>query len=179
VIRRATSSTCSRYKLQPFSATLSFGFNDGLSQPAIRGFDLKPFAGQQEIPSGVILLGGPGDTRTEEFAKDGSFLVFRKLAQLVPEFDDWLDSNSKDIKGGAELLGARVVGRWKSGSFYCPKISLSIRLTWFRHSNRQGTIPRHPRNRQRSESGQRFPVHFSIPRLHTRSNSLPVFCPSA
>jgi Dyp-type peroxidase family len=91
-----------------------------LSQPAIRGFGPAPFRGQQPIASGIIVLGGDSDNgnRTNaKLAKDGSFLVFRKLNQLVPEFNKWLDENGNVFKGGAEFLGARIVGRWKSGSF--------------------------------------------------------------
>lgn len=51
---------------------------------------------------------------------DGSFLVFRFLFQLVPEFDKFLKENPVKVPGlspeeGSELMGARLVGRWKSG----------------------------------------------------------------
>ncbi|KAK7688865.1 hypothetical protein QCA50_007554 [Cerrena zonata] len=46
-------------------------------------------------------------------------MVFRYLFQLVPEFNTFLKKNP--IQGpppdvGSELLGARLVGRWKSGA---------------------------------------------------------------
>jgi Dyp-type peroxidase family len=52
---------------------------------------------------------------------DGSFLVFRYLFQLVPEFDDFVWRNRLKGPGmsdqyGADLLGARLIGRWKSGA---------------------------------------------------------------
>lgn len=53
------------------------------------------------------------------WALDGSFLAFRYLYQLVPEFDAFLEK--PDPKGPSlpkeakDLLGARLVGRWKSG----------------------------------------------------------------
>lgn len=53
---------------------------------------------------------------------DGSFFVFRHLTQRVPEFDAFLEQNAltvPDVPGnpsGADLLGARLVGRWKSGA---------------------------------------------------------------
>jgi deferrochelatase/peroxidase EfeB len=51
-------------------------------------------------------------------------LAFRQLSQLVPEFHEFLDSNpvvlpGLDRKQGSELLGARLFGRWKSGTSYC------------------------------------------------------------
>jgi hypothetical protein len=47
-------------------------------------------------------------------------LVFRHLFQLVPEFNSFLKHNPIVLPGlppdqGSELLGARLVGRWKSG----------------------------------------------------------------
>lgn len=69
-----------------------------------------------------MLLGKEGDpvSSRPSWAVEGSFLVFRQLSQLVPEFHDFLDQNPVDIPGlprdkGSELLGARLVGRWKSG----------------------------------------------------------------
>ncbi|KAI1339968.1 Dyp-type peroxidase [Xylariaceae sp. FL0016] len=112
-----------------------FGFNDGLSQPAVKGVNTLP--SETPVAQGVILLGregdngvapagdttGPGITRPS-WAIDGSFLAFRYLQQLVPEFDAFLEANALDVPkpilpgdpSGAELLGARLVGRWKSGA---------------------------------------------------------------
>lgn len=40
------------------------------------------------MPPGEILVGETGDSVTRPaWAKDGSFLVFRQLKQLVPEFN--------------------------------------------------------------------------------------------
>ena len=49
----------------------------------------------------------------------GSFLAFRELQQLVPEFNKYLLDNApvvpgKTLQERADLLGARMVGRWKS-----------------------------------------------------------------
>lgn len=46
---------------------------------------------------------------------------YRNLQQLVPEFDKFLHDNPISLAGlsreqGSELLGARLVGRWKSGT---------------------------------------------------------------
>ncbi|KAG9085843.1 hypothetical protein FRC07_013275, partial [Ceratobasidium sp. 392] len=99
-----------------------FGWEDGISNPAVEGV-VTPLPGQRPIPPGVILLGierDPVATRPP-WAVEGSFLVFRQLSQLVPEFHDFLDNNpivlpGLDPKHGSELLGARLVGRWKSGA---------------------------------------------------------------
>ncbi|QRV75637.1 Dyp-type peroxidase family [Ceratobasidium sp. AG-Ba] len=99
-----------------------FGWEDGISNPAIKSV-VDPLPGQRVIPPGVLLLGteeDPGQNRPA-WAVEGSFLAFRQLSQLVPEFHDFLDKNpivlpGLDPKKGSELLGARLVGRWKSGA---------------------------------------------------------------
>lgn len=117
VVRRRTS--------WPLTSYNSFGFLDGISQPAVQGFDTKPNNGQETVRQGIILLGRDGDvpnvpnvTIRPPWALDGSFLSFRYLFQLVPEFDTFTKEHA--IPGippdqGSELLGARLVGRWKSG----------------------------------------------------------------
>lgn len=97
-----------------------FGFLDGVSQPAVAGFNVNPLPGQLTVSAGIILVGQPGDTVPRPaFAKDGAFLAFRQLQQLVPEFDGFLFENAPPIPGftqqdSADLLGARMIGRWKS-----------------------------------------------------------------
>ena len=108
------------HSLQLLTSYSSFGFLDGISQPAIRDVDTKPKPGQETVDQGITLLGRVGDpTPRPSWALDGSFLAFRYLFQLVPEFDTFLKQNP--IPGlppaeGSELLGARLVGRWKSGA---------------------------------------------------------------
>ena len=106
----------------------SFGFLDGISQPAVQGIDTHPNPGQETVRQGIILLGRDGDKpnvvnvdKRPPWAVDGSFLAFRYLFQLVPEFNNFLTENPIAITGlpreqGSELLGARLVGRWKSGT---------------------------------------------------------------
>ncbi|TFK38402.1 hypothetical protein BDQ12DRAFT_651384 [Crucibulum laeve] len=104
-----------------------FGFLDGISNPTIIGFDdANANPGPKPIKPGFILTGRDGDAdkpkrETAPWTVDGSFLAFRYLFQKVPEFNDFLKKNpiSKDglsPEEGSELLGARLVGRWKSGA---------------------------------------------------------------
>ncbi|KAI1346831.1 hypothetical protein F5Y01DRAFT_319408 [Xylaria sp. FL0043] len=115
-----------------------FGFNDGLSQPAVKDVDagVTSEPGEKPVRQGVILLGREGDdglvvpgqspqgVTRPPWALDGSFLAFRYLKQLVPEFDAFLEAKALKVPfppapgdpTGAELLGARLVGRWKSGA---------------------------------------------------------------
>ncbi|KAI0833770.1 peroxidase TAP [Trametes gibbosa] len=98
-----------------------FGFLDGISQPAVKGIDTNPNPGQETVDQGVILLGRGIDVARPAWAVDGSFLALRYLFQLVPEFNNFLKANPIKATGltpeqGSELLGARLVGRWKSGA---------------------------------------------------------------
>ncbi|KIK63492.1 hypothetical protein GYMLUDRAFT_241962 [Collybiopsis luxurians FD-317 M1] len=98
-----------------------FGYMDGISNPAISGFS-TPLPGQAVIQPGIILVGEQGDTtKRPSWAKDGSFLAFRQLQQRVPEFNKFLNDNALSEPNltaaqNAELLGARMMGRWKSGA---------------------------------------------------------------
>ncbi|KAF7298180.1 WD-REPEATS-REGION domain-containing protein [Mycena chlorophos] len=103
-----------------------FGFMDGISQPAVNGFTNPIYPGQTPVDAGLFLVGEASDPNlaarpASGWATDGSFLVFRQLQQLVPEFNEFLtthplDQDTLTPEEGSELLGARMVGRWKSGA---------------------------------------------------------------
>ncbi|KAF8151491.1 hypothetical protein B0H34DRAFT_130841 [Crassisporium funariophilum] len=106
------------------SAHEHFGWLDGISNPKVIGFDKNPPPGPKPVRAGAIIVGQDGDLNKDErepWMVDGSFLVFRYLFQKVPEFHDFLARNALQGPGmtpdqGAELLGARLFGRWKSGA---------------------------------------------------------------
>ncbi|TCD63946.1 hypothetical protein EIP91_004756 [Steccherinum ochraceum] len=97
-----------------------FGFLDSISNPAIKDVDTSPLPGQDTVSQGVILLGRDRDFQSfnrPDWAVDGSMLAFRYLSQLVPEFNDFLEQSANPLTGlTAEFLGARLMGRWKSGA---------------------------------------------------------------
>ena len=96
----------------------SFGFLDGISDPVVTGFDTNIQPGPSPIQPGVIVTGKTGDpglSIRKPWSTEGSFVVFRWLFQLVPEFDEFLKKNplTKDGNGkvltaqeGSDLLGA-------------------------------------------------------------------------
>jgi len=104
------------------SAHEHFGFLDGVSNPSVIGFD-PVVPGPAPVDAKFILTGYSG--AQPDWTADGSFLVFRYLLQQVPEFDSFLKANALktdpvtggdlSVDQGSELLGARLVGRWKSG----------------------------------------------------------------
>jgi len=119
-----------------------FGFKDGISQPGVRGFDPPDTSGNQDevagkpgtdlVEAGEFVLGyvGHGEGRPGRAVPlwmwDGSFLVFRRLAQNVPGFWSDVQSGVETLEAGqrtgdtgirdAEALGARLVGRWRNGT---------------------------------------------------------------
>ena len=106
----------------------SFGFEDGISNPLVTGFDTVIPPGPSPVQPGVIVTGKTGDpglSIRKDWSTEGSFAVFRWLSQDVPGFNNFLiknplpeDGNKKPLTPaeGSELLGARMVGRWKSGA---------------------------------------------------------------
>lgn len=124
-----------------------FGFKDGISQPGIAGFTLQVrrhdreedarHPGSEILPAGEFVLGhervaeppaqenplgGPEFTpeQVPEWMRDGSFHVFRRLAQDVPGWWSQVTRNSESLPEDdpvqADRLAAKLVGRWRSGT---------------------------------------------------------------
>ncbi|KAG1849193.1 hypothetical protein F4604DRAFT_94485 [Suillus subluteus] len=128
-----------RARPPPYKGHEHFGFQDGVSQPCLRGLVI-PRPGQIQVDPGVIIMGYPGDpvwddpttkVKRPAWTKDGTILVFRKLEQSVISFEDYVQRNGprwrEFIPGGnispplnkqeaEDLFGARLIGRWKSGA---------------------------------------------------------------
>ena len=93
-----------------------FGWLDGVSQPGINGLS-NPFPGQRLLDPGLFVFGyGTTANPPVPWMKNGSFMVFRRLKQLVPEFDTLILNQGQNLGMDPVLLGARLVGRWKSGA---------------------------------------------------------------
>jgi len=93
-----------------------FGWQDGISQPAVKGIS-DPLPGQDTIPAGMFVFGQEGGPApSSQWMENGSLMVFRKLEQSVPAFDQFLKENGDRLGMDAALLGARMMGRWKSGA---------------------------------------------------------------
>lgn len=127
-----------------------FGFNDSVSQPVISGLPQKPDQPEENtIATGEILLGypdgyniwpltpvipkgdDPGNILSDfpnneipefhDFGRNGSFLVYRKLAQDVAAFWNFLAAQNQDDQGNPNgdamtLMASKFVGRWPSGT---------------------------------------------------------------
>jgi len=104
--------------------SLDFGFLDGVSNPAVQGFDDGTRPQPAAIAPGRFILGTDGDTVSgrPDWTTGGSFLVFRQLQQKVPEFNKYVEDNALNVPGlsqqeNTDLFGARLIGRWKSVGF--------------------------------------------------------------
>ena len=111
-----------------------FGFKDGISQPGIRGLTGSSYpqgSGEGDPPRDVIaggefVLGYPRQQSSDaaddpltpqpEWTENGSYLVFRRLRQDVKGFRDFLSSEAARLGTTVDLLGAKLVGRYRSGA---------------------------------------------------------------
>jgi Dyp-type peroxidase family len=101
----------------------SFGFKDGISNPAIEGSGI-PGTNPHEKPfkAGEFILGYPNEEgqlppmpEPAVLGRNGSYVVFRKLQTRVAEFRRYIRARAKS-REEEELLAAKLVGRWGSGA---------------------------------------------------------------
>jgi Dyp-type peroxidase family len=59
---------------------------------------------------------GPVAQAHPQWAKDGSFLVFRRLRQDVAGLHGFLHENGDQFNIGPDFVGAKLVGRWPTGA---------------------------------------------------------------
>ena len=124
-------------KVRPQRGHEHFGFLDGISNPGVRGLTRpsKPIyqpdqglPGQDLVWLGEFVFGYPGqhpeDPHQEgpppqmpaPWMRNGSYMVFRRLEQKVPEFWRFVREQAAQLEMDPELLAARMVGRWRSGA---------------------------------------------------------------
>jgi Dyp-type peroxidase family len=105
------------------SGRTSFGFKDGIGQPAIEGTGLPGGnPAERPIKAGEFVLGYPDETGApapmpspEVLGRNGTYLVFRKLHTRVAAYRQYLRDKTASREEEA-LLGAKIVGRWQSGA---------------------------------------------------------------
>ena len=105
-----------------------FGFADGFSQPAVEGSGRpargagvqRRLWGWRHLRLGEFVLGHldeDGGVPGAETAllRNGTFMVWRKLAQDVPRFRRWLRDLAGEDPTEQERIAAKIVGRWREG----------------------------------------------------------------
>jgi Dyp-type peroxidase family len=101
----------------------SFGFKDGIGQPAVEGSGTPSRNAKEEpLKAGEIVLGYPDETgelppmpTPEVLGRNGTYVVFRKLHTRVAAYRQYLRAKAASRQDEA-LLGAKMVGRWQSGT---------------------------------------------------------------
>lgn len=99
-----------------------FGYRDGFAQPAIEGGpppvipDILP-----QVPAGEFLLGYENLTADSvpapmELCRNGSYAAFRILEQDCHAFETYLADQAAQTQLDAELIAAKLCGRWRSGA---------------------------------------------------------------
>ena len=136
VIERHSVSAAAAFDQRSGCPSAHFGFVDPISQPAIAGLgDAAPGDGARDgdgwrgVQPGEFLLGYVnelGETTAtptpREIGVNGTFIAFRKVAQDVAGFRDYLKSGAMSLWGQddaahQEKMAAKIIGRWRSG---CP-----------------------------------------------------------
>jgi Dyp-type peroxidase family len=108
-----------------------FGFFDGISQPAIAGSGVAPRPGDglpdgagrwREVATGEFLHGYTDEdgrlpaAPAAPFDRNGTFMVYRKLAMDVAAFRRFVAEHGRAYPTGPDALAAKIVGRWRDGT---------------------------------------------------------------
>jgi Dyp-type peroxidase family len=115
-----------------YSTKEHFGYTDGFGNPDFEGADRKTQPGQGKLTedgkwvplaTGEFLLGYADEAGElpvapvpHLLAKNGTFMVYRKLHQNVATFRRYLDEHGSRYAGGPKKLAAKFVGRWPDGT---------------------------------------------------------------
>src|SRR5262249_16809708 len=121
-----------------------FGYHDGVSQPQIEGLERPERGYQDTVVAGEFILGylnayglypvspvvpASADPKhllpsfpdgalpeSRDLGRNGSYIIYRKLAQDVGGFWNFIERNSDGQSTKMLQLAAKFVGRWPSGA---------------------------------------------------------------
>ena len=174
----------------------SFGFKDGIGQPAVEGSGIPPTNPKERpLKAGEIILGYPDETgelppmpTPEVLGRNGTYVVFRKLHTRVAAYRQYLHAKAASREEEA-LLGAKMVGRWQSGAPLAlsperddpelgadpraqQRLPLRRRPAWIQVPGRRARAPRQPAGRPRRRGKrQRPPPPHDPPRHELRADA--------
>jgi Dyp-type peroxidase family len=129
ILRKAFSGSLDELAAQDATALpenkVHFGYTDNISQPTVDGAPptKRPRPDQQPVaPTGEFLLGYPSQNpggvyrvTPAPLSTNSSFAAFRLLEQDVGAFDTWLAAAAAKAGVDAELIAAKICGRWRTG----------------------------------------------------------------
>jgi len=108
-----------------------FGFFDGIAQPHVEGSGVAPRPGDGQpdgagrwrpVRTGELLHGYEDEegrlpaAPAPPFDRNGTFVVYRKLAMDVAAFRRFVADAGRRYPGGPDVLAAKIVGRWPDGT---------------------------------------------------------------
>jgi Dyp-type peroxidase family len=108
-----------------------FGYDDGFAQPSVRGgpvparpgLGIRTRRGWRAVKPGEFILGHADedgvlpDAPSPPLGRNGTFMVYRKLRQDVARYREVVEAAARDhFDGDAELVAAKIVGRWRDGT---------------------------------------------------------------
>jgi Dyp-type peroxidase family len=162
-----------------------FGFLDNISQPRVRGLPQSSSPiyrpdegspGRHLLWPGEFVFGypeqhpgdpvkeGPPPAMAAPWMRNGSYMVFRRLEQKVPEFRRFVAERAARLGMDREFLAARMVGRWKSGA--------PLELAPLRDSPRLGANPQRNNDFGFAEDGfqRKCPYAAHIRKVYPRDD---------
>jgi len=159
-----------------------FGFRDGLSQPFVDlGLRPPPPGGGTPrrdgtwapVAPGEIFLGHPDEDSlraiqpaNKDLRTNGTYMVFRKLAQDVVGFQHFVQARARD-KAHEQLLAAQMFGRWQNGA---PLVHHPQQPKWY--SARERHLINDFRFHVEDPHGIRCPVGSHVRRVNPRDQQL-------
>jgi Dyp-type peroxidase family len=109
-----------------------FGYTDGFGNPDFNGAERNCVPGQgkltmdgnwEALATGEFLLGYADESGElpvapipHQLARNGTFMVYRKMHQNVATFRNFLEEQGRVYPGGKEKLASKFVGRWRDGT---------------------------------------------------------------
>jgi len=168
-----------------------FGFHDGVSQPDIEGIHRAPRGDPSCIKRGEVVLGhldaydvypltpvvpaaqdpdlllpnlpDGAYLNLRDFGRNGTYIVYRKLAQDVAGFWEFFEKNAGADSHAMIRLASKMVGRWPSGAAVTLRPDFDdMRLS---DDNAFNYMPQDP-------DGYRCPIGAHIRRANPRDSKL-------
>jgi Dyp-type peroxidase family len=109
-----------------------FGYTDGFGNPDFKGAERESVPGQgklgkdgtwEPLATGEFLLGYADEAGElpvapipHLLARNGTFMVYRKMHQNVATFRSYLEEKGRLYPGGKEKLASKFIGRWRDGT---------------------------------------------------------------
>jgi Dyp-type peroxidase family len=127
-----TQDACAIYLNNKPTPNEHFGYRDGFGNPDFKGAERDCVPGQgklakdgswEPLATGEFLLGYADEAGElpvapipHLLARNGTFMVYRKMHQNVAAFRNYLEEKGKLYPGGKEKLASKFVGRWRDGT---------------------------------------------------------------